>query len=68
MKRGYRPHATISIDPDVLASAGKKSRALGISQSRLIENCLIMALDDPVLIKKLGLLEVVKLLKGDRKR
>jgi hypothetical protein len=56
-----RPLVTITLDSDVLDFLTREAKALGMSRSKLIENCLLIAVDDLKLVKKLGVLEVVKL-------
>jgi metal-responsive CopG/Arc/MetJ family transcriptional regulator len=64
MKNRIRPLVTITIDADVLKFYDKLSDELHMSRSKLIENCLAMAVKDLKILKKMGFVEVVKLIDG----
>jgi len=64
MKNRNRPLVTISIDADVLKYYDKLSDELKMSRSKLMENSLAMAVKDLKVLKKMGFVEVVKLIDG----
>ena len=64
MQERIRPQVNITLHPDILAFIDKEAAHLGMTRSRLIENCLGMVVDDLKILKKMGLLEVVKLIQG----
>jgi metal-responsive CopG/Arc/MetJ family transcriptional regulator len=59
-----RPQIAITIDADLLKYIDEQAAKLGMNRSRLIENCLSMAVDDFKLLKKLGLIDAVRLIDG----
>ena len=64
MKNRIRPLVTISIDADVLKFYDKLSDELRMSRSKLMENSLALAVKDLKVLKKMGFIEVVKLIDG----
>ena len=64
MKKRPRTQIAITLNSDVLDFIDKESINLGINRSRLIENCLLLAVDDLKVLKKLGLIEAVKVIQG----
>ena len=64
MKNRNRPLVTISIDADVLKYYDKLSDELKMSRSKLMENSLALAVKDLKVLKKMGFIEVVKLIDG----
>lgn len=63
-----RPQIAITLDKGVLEYIDKQAGDLGMTRSRLIENCLMMAVDDLKILKKMGLLEAVKIIQGFQER
>jgi len=59
-----RPQIAITIDGDLLKYIDETAGKLGLTRSRLIENCLAMAVDDLKLLKKLGMLDAVRVIQG----
>jgi hypothetical protein len=68
MKKRLRTQIAITLNSDVLDFIDKESINLGMNRSRLIENCLMMAVDDLKVLKKMGLLEAVKVIQGFQER
>jgi hypothetical protein len=68
MRHRVRPQIAITLDEDVLEFIDREAGHLGMTRSRLIENCLMMAVDDLKVLKKLGLLEAVKIIQGFQDR
>ena len=68
MKKRPRTQIAITLNSDVLDFINKESINLGMNRSRLIENCLMMAVDDLKVLKKMGLLEAVKVIQGFQER
>lgn len=64
VKERFRPQVNITLHPDVLAFVDKEAAHLGMTRSRLIENCLMMAVDDLKILKRMGLLDAVKIIQG----
>jgi len=64
MKNRNRPLVSITIDADVLKFYDKLSDELKMSRSKLMENSLSLAVKDLKVLKKMGFLEVVKLIDG----
>jgi len=64
MKNRNRPLVSITIDADVLKFYDKLSDELKMSRSKLMENSLALAVKDLKVLKKMGFIEVVKLIDG----
>lgn len=63
-----RPQIAITLNQEVLEFIDQEAKNLGMTRSRLIENCLLMAVDDLKVLKSLGLIEAVKLIRGFQKK
>ena len=64
MTERIRPQIAITINADLLKYIDETAGKLGLTRSRLIENCLSMAVDDLKLLKKLGLIDAVRVIEG----
>ena len=64
MKNRKRPLVSITMDADVLKFYDKLSDELKMSRSKLMENSLALAVKDLKVLKKMGFVEVVKLIDG----
>lgn len=64
MAERIRPNVNITINADLLRYIDETAEKLGMTRSRLIENCLSMAVDDLKLLKKLGMLDAVRVIQG----
>jgi len=70
VKKEQQPRAQVSItmDTSILEYLDKQAEKLLIPRSRLIENCVLMAVDDIKLLERLGLLDVAKIIRKVQER
>jgi metal-responsive CopG/Arc/MetJ family transcriptional regulator len=64
MTERNRPQIAITIDGDLLKYVDETAKKLGMTRSKLIENCLAVAVDDLKLLKKLGLIDAVRVIQS----
>lgn len=63
-----REQVSISLDKTVLEYLDIQSKRLRIARSRLIENCVLVAVDDMKLLEKLGLIDAAIIIKKIQER
>lgn len=59
-----RSMIAITLDPSVLAYIDKTAKDLGLTRSRMIENVMVLAVDDLKMLKKLGMIDALRLIRG----
>lgn len=64
MKRaGPKDQISITLDKAILEYLDKQAVRLHIPRSRLIENCILLAVDDMKLLEKLGLIDAAMIIR-----
>lgn len=59
-----RIQISIRLDPQVLRYLDRQSEKLNLPRTRLIENCVLVAVDDMKLLEKLWLLDAAKIVRS----
>jgi hypothetical protein len=63
-KNRNRPIVCVSLDKSVVEFLDREADKLSMSRSQLMENCIVLAVSDFKLLKKFGLIQAVKFVKG----
>ena len=59
-----RVQVSVTLNGDLIDYFDEQAKKIGITRSRLFENCLAMAVDDLKLLRRLGMLDAVKVIQG----
>lgn len=59
-----RVQVSVTLNNNLIEWFDFQAKKLGMTRSRLIENCLGMAVDDLKLLNRLGMIEAVKVIQG----